>query len=108
MRARCSACWWPALHRRSLADAGVGWVVVEGGSAGAMGNARASLHLLPVTYRDADLTLYRVGGSSPVAAQGRRTVMVVAHAAWVALLAVSAAALAVGVRHRRRGVPSGT
>jgi hypothetical protein len=91
-----------------LAGAGVRWVVVEGGSAGAMGNAQASLQRLPVTYRDADLTLYRVGGSSPVAAQSKRTVMVVAHAVWVALLAASATALAVGFRRRRRDVPFGT
>ena len=91
-----------------LAGAGVRWVVVEGGSAGAMGNAQAALERLAVTYRDADLALYRVGGSSPVAAQGKRTAMVVAHAVWVALLVASGAALAAGVRRRRRDVPSGT
>jgi hypothetical protein len=36
-----------------VADAGVGWVVVESGGA---------TLALPVTYRDDDLTLYRVGG----------------------------------------------
>ena len=91
-----------------LAGAGVRWVVVEGGSAGAMGDAQAGLQRLPVTYHDADLTLYRVGGSGPAAAQGKRIVMVVAHAVWVALLAVSAAALAVGVWRRRRDLPTGT
>ena len=91
-----------------LAGAGVRWVVVEGGSAGAMGNAQAALERLAVTYRDADLALYRVGGSSPVAAQGKRTAMVVAHAVWVALLVASGAAWAAGVRRRRRDVPSGT
>jgi len=91
-----------------LAGAGVRWVVVEGGSAGAMGDAQAGLQRLPVAYHDADLTLYRVGGSGPAAAQGKRIVMVVAHAVWVALLAVSAAALAVGVWRRRRDLPTGT
>jgi hypothetical protein len=91
-----------------LAGAGVRWVVVEGGSEGAMGDAQAGLQRLPVTYHDADLTLYRVGGSGPAAAQGKRIVMVVAHAVWVALLAVSAAALAVGVWRRRRDLPTGT
>jgi hypothetical protein len=93
---------------QELAGAGVRWVVVEGGSAGAMGNAQASLQRLPVTYRDADLTLYRVGGSSPFAAQSKRTAMVVAHGVWMALLAASAAALAVGFRRRHRDVPFGT
>ena len=93
---------------RELADAGVRWVVVEGGSAGAIGDAQASLQRLPVTYRDADLTLYRVGGTSPVAAPGNRTTMMAAHAVWLLLLAVSAAALAAGFRRRRQHVPFGT
>jgi hypothetical protein len=86
---------------QELAGAGVRWVVVEGGTAGAIGNAQATLQHLAVAYHDGDLTLYRVGGSSSVANQGKRTAMLVAHAVWVALLAVSAAALAVGVRRRR-------
>ena len=90
-----------------LAAAGVRWVVIEGGSAGAMGNAQASLQRLPVSYHDADLTLYRVGGSSPFAAQGKRIAMVLAHLVWVALLSASATALAVGSRHRRRDLPVG-
>jgi hypothetical protein len=91
-----------------LAAAGVRWVVVEGGSAGAMGNAQAGLERLAVTYRDADLALYRVGGSSPVAAQGKRTAMAAAHAVWVALLVASGTGMVAGVRRRRRDVPSGT
>lgn len=63
--------------RDRLADAGVGWVVVESGG------ATATL-ALPVAYRDDDITLYRVGGDLP-AAPGRG-VMLAAHLAWLTLL----------------------
>jgi hypothetical protein len=63
--------------RDSLADAGVGWVVVESGSA-------ADTLALPVAYRDDDIALYRVGGDQP-GADGRVPVMI-AHIAWLALL----------------------
>ena len=43
--------------QRELADAGVGWVVAEG-----LGTPLD----LPVVYRDADLTLYEVGGATPL------------------------------------------
>lgn len=88
---------------RALADSGVRWVVVEGGTAGAVGDAEQTLQHLPVAYHDGDLTLYRVGGSSPVATQGKRTAMVVAHLVWLALLIGSAATLAwAAVRGRGR------
>jgi hypothetical protein len=68
--------------RYTLAAAGVGWVVVEsiwntGGSASALP--------LPIAYRDADLTLYRVGGDHPVA-RGRG-IMLAAHWVWLGVLA---------------------
>lgn len=96
------------VRPQELADAGVRWVVVEGGTAGALGNAEQSLQQLPVVYRDADLTLYRVGGTSPVAAQGERTAMVVAHLVWLVLLAAGAVGVAWDVRRRGKPVPSGT
>jgi hypothetical protein len=63
--------------RDQLADAGVGWVVVESGGA-------ADTLALPVAYHDDDLTLYRVGGDLPHA-PGRGLVLA-AHLVWLALL----------------------
>ncbi|MCF6386643.1 hypothetical protein L2K20_06635 [Mycobacterium sp. MBM] len=60
---------------RELAEAGVGWVVVESGS--------AALDL-PVAYRDGDITLYDVGGTAP-AASGR-PLLIAAHALWLVIL----------------------
>lgn len=70
----------------ALASAGVGWVVVESGTAGAMGNAAQTLQRLPAVYRDADLTLYRVGGVSRPAAHGKRVAVVAAHVVWLVVL----------------------
>jgi hypothetical protein len=77
--------------RDQLADAGVGWVVIESGSA-------TDTLALPVAYTDDDLTLYRVGGDFPEA-PGRPLVLA-AHLAWLALLAAGLVAL--GARFRRR------
>jgi hypothetical protein len=71
--------------RDQLADAGVGWVVVE--SVGA-----ADTLALPVAYHDDDITLYRVGGELP-RAPGRGVVLA-AHLAWLALLLSGLVALA--------------
>jgi hypothetical protein len=79
-----------------LAGAGVGWVVVESGSPGEMGKAARTLATLPVVYRDADMTLYRVGGASPGATPGERALMVLAHLVWVAVLMVGGVGSAVG------------
>lgn len=77
-----------------LAGARVGWVVVESGTAGTFGAAQQTLARLPVAYRDGDLTLYRVGGTSSVAPQGKRIEMILAHLVWLGLLAAGAGALA--------------
>lgn len=92
---------------QDLAAAGVRWVVVEGGTAGETGNAEQTLRELPVSYQDVDLTLYRVGGTSPVAAQGKRQLLIAVHLVWIALLGVSGVALAASLR-RRINVPFGT
>lgn len=92
---------------QDLAAAGVRWVVVEGGTAGETGNAEQTLRELPVSYQDGDLTLYRVGGTSPVAAQDKRQLLIAVHLGWIALLGVSGVALAASLR-RRINVPSGT
>ncbi|MGI9124752.1 MAG: hypothetical protein ACR2JM_08365 [Mycobacterium sp.] len=74
--------------------AGVGWVVVEAGTPGAMESADQTLRRLPVAYHDDDLTLYRVGGTDPAAAQGKRTTVILAHLLWAALLVGAAMVLA--------------
>lgn len=81
----------PAL----LAVDGVGWVVVESGTAGEMGAAARTLARLPIVYRDADLALYRVGGDAPGVSAGRRAAAVATHLGWLAMLVVGAAGLAV-------------
>lgn len=66
------------LHHASaaqLADAGVGWVVVEG---------HAPALSLPIAYRDSDIVLYRVSGSMAPAAD--RGLLVAAHLVWLGLL----------------------
>ncbi|HEX3547585.1 MAG TPA: hypothetical protein VHU62_13555 [Mycobacterium sp.] len=88
--------------RQKLADAGVGWVVVE--SSGGTGNAAADLPL-PVAYRDADLTVYRVGGDHP-AASGRGIVLA-AHLGWLGALITGLAGMVVALRRRRR-MPAST
>jgi hypothetical protein len=85
-----------------LARAGVGWVVVESGTAGEMGKAAKTLAKVPVVYRDADMTLYRVGGDSAGASPGERALMVLAHLVWVAVLVVGAAGSAVATARRTR------
>ena len=81
--------------RDQLADAGVGWVVVESGGA-------ADTLALPIAYHDDDLTVYRVGGDAPQAT-GRGMVLA-AHLAWLALLLgglVGLVASALGAIRRR-------
>jgi hypothetical protein len=103
-----------------VADAGVGWVVVESGG--------ASLPL-PVAYRDNDLTLYRIGGERSDGgnvggersdggnvggersdggksrgdhpASAHRGVLIAAHLIWLAALIVGAVGSAVSQRLRR-------
>ncbi|BBY44700.1 membrane protein [Mycolicibacterium celeriflavum] len=84
--------------RDALADAGVGWVVVE--SSGVESGFPTTHLPLPVAYTDDDLTLYRVGGSSPPA--DGRGVVLAAHIAWLALLLVGGGvALVTAVRGRQ-------
>ncbi len=78
--------------QRELADAGIGWVVVQ--------SADVALNL-PVAHQDSDITLYEVGGSAPPAA-GRPT-LIATHLVWVGLLAVGAiGSLTVWRREARR------
>ena len=86
----------------TLARAGVGWVVVESGTAGEMGTAEKTLATLPVVYHDAGLTLYRVGGDAPGAGASRRTLMVLAHLVWLSVLTAGAVGTAVTTVRRAR------
>lgn len=89
------------VEPETLARAGVGWIVVQGGTAGTMGAAGRTLAQLPPVYSDSDIALYRVGGASLVAPQGKRIAVITAHLLWAAMLLGGAAVLAVG-RLRRR------
>ena len=73
---------------------GVGWVVKESGTEGEMGSAEKTLVRLPVSYRDSDLTLYRVGGRAPKASAGARRAALAAHLVWLAMLVAGAGGLA--------------
>ena len=92
----------------TLAGAGVGWVVVESGSAGSFGTAQQTLAALPVAYRDGELTLYRVGGVSQPAAQGKRMAVLAAHVVWLALLSGAGVLALVGRLRTRRTSSSAT
>jgi hypothetical protein len=86
----------------ALAPAGVGWLVVEGDSAGDMGAATRTLDAMAPVYRDGEFALYRIGGDTAGVSPARRTVTVIAHLAWLALLMVGAAGGVVGGIWRRR------
>ncbi|WP_235678057.1 hypothetical protein [Mycolicibacterium sarraceniae] len=90
-----------------LADAGVGWVVVETGSPGTLGDVQRTLRGLPVAYRDGDLTLYRVGGANSSAPQGKRILSGSAHLVWLVLLLIAGTATAVAAVRDRRQARSG-
>ncbi len=77
-----------------LKDAGVGWVVVETGTGGETASAARTLDQLPVAYRDADVTLYRVGGEAPGATSALRREVTAAHLVWLAMLILGAAGMA--------------
>lgn len=79
--------------RETLARAGVGWLVVERGTPGAIGDGDRVLRQLKPTYADDDIALYRIGGVSPAAPQGKRTALIAAHAIWAGLLLGSGAVL---------------
>lgn len=77
---------------RELADAGVGWVVVEAGG---------SALDLPVAYRDDDLSVYRVGGDSP--GSPHRGLLIATHVGWLVLLIGSGVAgLVTSLASRRK------
>ena len=86
----------------ALAGAGVGWLVVQRGTPGSMGEAQRTLRQLSPAYADADIAVYRIGGVSAAAPQSKREAVIIAHLLWAAMLLGGAAALATG-RLRRAG-----
>ena len=85
-----------------LVRAGVGWLVVQHGTPGTMGDAQRTLQRLSPAYADADISVYRVGGVSPVAPQAKRVAVLIAHLVWAAMVLGGAAAMVLG-RLRRAG-----
>lgn len=85
----------------TLGIKGVGWVVAESDVDGEMGSAAKTLIRLPVTYRDSDLTVYRVGGRAPKASAGPRRAAMAAHLVWLAMLVAGAGGLAAPLIQRR-------
>ncbi|WP_328602196.1 hypothetical protein [Nocardia terrae] len=73
---------------RKLADLGVGWVLVEGGTPGPLGESKNTLSQLIPVYSDANLRLYRVPGDIAPndASPDSRHVSEAAHLTWAALL----------------------
>ncbi|MFG1790467.1 hypothetical protein [Nocardia sp. NPDC049149] len=73
---------------QDLARNGVGWVLLEHGTPGPLGESKATLAQLDQAYSDADLTLYRVPGSIDAHSTSPtyRRLSAVAHALWAALL----------------------
>ncbi len=85
-----------------LARAGVGWLVVERGTPGHLGDAEKTLRQLPIAYSDADIALYRVGGASTAASPGKRVAMLITHLLWAGLLLGGGAVLATARFRSRR------
>jgi hypothetical protein len=85
----------------ALAAAGVGWLVVESGSAGDMGAAARTLSALAPVHRDNEIELYRIGGQSAGVPADRRAATMFAHLAWLALLIVGGAGAGIDAWRRR-------
>jgi hypothetical protein len=91
----------------ALAASGVGWLVVESGTAGDMGAADKTLGGLTPVYRDQDFALYRIGGTTAGVPAAHRAWTVSAHVAWLAMLIVGAAGAGFSA-WRRRGASAPT
>ncbi|OBI53349.1 hypothetical protein A5707_11785 [Mycobacterium kyorinense] len=87
----------------ALARAGVRWLVVERRTPGELGAAARVFGQLPIVYQDDDLALYSVGGHAPGAPAGRRSAVLIAHLAWLAMLGVGAVGMAAAGWRRRVG-----
>lgn len=75
----------------TLARAGVGWLVIELGTAGELGAVARTLSRLAPVYRDDELALYRIGGDTAGVPAAHRAATMIAHLAWLVMLVVGAA-----------------
>ncbi len=89
---------------RDLAALGIRWVIDQPSAPGERGAARALLARLPIVVAGPDVVLHEVPGPiTPVAYDDRAyTAVLVAHVAWLALLAAGAVLLASSVARSRR------
>ncbi|WWW23589.1 hypothetical protein V7968_05975 [Nocardia vulneris] len=71
-----------------LAGQGVGWVLLERGTPGPLGDSKTTLAQLDQVYTDTDLTLYRVPGpiDERTGSATNRLLVITAHILWAALL----------------------
>nr|WP_171904471.1 hypothetical protein [Nocardia brasiliensis] len=71
-----------------LAGQGVGWVLLERGTPGPLGESKTTLAQLDQVYTDTDLTLYRVPGpiDERTGSPSNRLLVIAAHLLWAALL----------------------
>jgi hypothetical protein len=84
-----------------LADLGVGWVLVERGTPGPLGDSSRTLDALDPVFSDADLALYAVPNATIVRASTRdRVITIGAHLLWAAVV-IGASAVGVGRALRR-------
>ncbi|WP_442978691.1 hypothetical protein [Rhodococcoides trifolii] len=75
-----------------LAALGVGWVLVERGTPGALGDSARTLDGLEAVFSDADLALYVVPDATIVrATTSDRAITAVAHLVWAGVVLVAAA-----------------
>lgn len=93
-----------------LARLGLGWVLLEGGTPGPLGDSKTTLAQLHPAYTDASLQLYRVPGpiTSHDASPTSRRWAGAAHLLWAALLVAGALASISPSRCRLRTKPAAT
>ena len=97
----------PSTLADALSKAGVAWLVVESGSPGDTGASARTVAGLTPAYRDDEIALFRIGGDTAGAPASHRWTVLLAHLAWLALLVVGAAGMALQRTGARRGKPGG-
>ncbi|UGT40719.1 hypothetical protein LTV02_32770 [Nocardia yamanashiensis] len=93
-----------------LGELGVGWVLVEGGTPGPVGESKTTLDQLISVYADRDLRLYKVPGviADHDASAADRRISGAAHVLWAVLLfggIIAAAWHSMSARVNRAGTP---
>jgi len=88
----------------ALAAQGVGWVVVEHGTPGGLGESQRTLDALEQVYGDDDLSLYRVDGVTGDASPHRASA-IAAHVVWLLMSACGAVGVLVQRFTRSRKQP---